>query len=239
MLSFDETIQLINSAKSGDNASKERLINENLPLIKSIVRRYKNKIVEYEDLIQLGTLGLIKAINNFKMEYGVKFSTYAVPMIAGEIKRFIRDDGAIKVSRSTKSQALELNKYIDEYRVKNGENPTLEHLSTQFNLDQTELVFILDSTRYPVSIYQESEEDGLQLADKIATNENLDDQLDKLILKDIIAKLPERDKKIIILRYFRDKTQTQVAEELGVSQVQVSRLESKILQKIRESLIVE
>lgn len=239
MLSFDETIQLINSAKSGDNASKERLINENLPLIKSIVRRYKNKIVEYEDLIQLGTLGLIKAINNFKIEYGVKFSTYAVPMIAGEIKRFIRDDGAIKVSRSTKSQALELNKYIDEYRVKNGENPTLEHLSTQFNLDQTELVFILDSTRYPVSIYQESEEDGLQLADKIATNENLDDQLDKLILKDIIAKLPERDKKIIILRYFRDKTQTQVAEELGVSQVQVSRLESKILQKIRESLIVE
>ncbi len=239
MLSFDETIQLINSAKSGDNASKERLINENLPLIKSIVRRYKNKIVEYEDLIQLGTLGLIKAINNFKMEYGVKFSTYAVPMIAGEIKRFIRDDGAIKVSRSTKSQALELNKYIDEYRVKNGENPSLEHLSTQFNLDQTELVFILDSTRYPVSIYQESEEDGLQLADKIATNENLDDQLDKLILKDIIAKLPERDKKIIILRYFRDKTQTQVAEELGVSQVQVSRLESKILQKIRESLIVE
>lgn len=239
MLSFDETIQLINSAKSGDNASKERLINENLPLIKSIVRRYKNKIVEYEDLIQLGTLGLIKAINNFKIEYGVKFSTYAVPMIAGEIKRFIRDDGAIKVSRSTKSQALELNKYIDEYRVKNGENPTLEHLSTQFNLDQTELVFILDSTRYPVSIYQESEEDGLQLADKIATNDNLDDQLDKLILKDIIAKLPERDKKIIILRYFRDKTQTQVAEELGVSQVQVSRLESKILQKIRESLIVE
>lgn len=239
MLNFDETIQLINSAKSGDNASKERLINENLPLIKSIVRRYKNKIVEYEDLIQLGTLGLIKAINNFKIEYGVKFSTYAVPMIAGEIKRFIRDDGAIKVSRSTKSQALELNKYIDEYRAKNGENPTLEHLSTQFNLDQTELVFILDSTRYPVSIYQESEEDGLQLADKIATNENLDDQLDKLILKDIIAKLPERDKKIIILRYFRDKTQTQVAEELGVSQVQVSRLESKILQKIRESLIVE
>ena len=239
MLSFDETIQLINSAKSGDNASKERLINENLPLIKSIVRRYKNKIVEYEDLIQLGTLGLIKAINNFKIEYGVKFSTYAVPMIAGEIKRFIRDDGAIKVSRSTKSQALELNKYIDEYRVKNGENPTLEHLSTQFNLDQTELVFILDSTRYPVSIYQESEEDVLQLADKIATNDNLDDQLDKLILKDIIAKLPERDKKIIILRYFRDKTQTQVAEELGVSQVQVSRLESKILQKIRESLIVE
>ena len=239
MLGQDETLQLIKNAKEGDNYAKERLISENLPLIKSIVRRYKNKLVDYEDLIQLGTLGLIKAINNFNYEFGVKFSTYAVPMIAGEIKRFIRDDGAIKVSRSTKSQALEINKYIDEYRLKEGETPSIEHLSKIFNLDPSELVFVLDSTRYPVSIYQESDEDGLQLADKISTNENPDDEFDKLIIKDIIAKLPERDKKIIILRYFRDKTQTQVAEELGVSQVQVSRLEAKILQKMRESLKIE
>lgn len=239
MLGGEETLQLIERAKQGDDFSKERLISENLPLIKSIVRRYKNKLVDYEDLIQLGTLGLIKAINNFNLDFGVKFSTYAVPMIAGEIKRFIRDDGAIKVSRSTKAQALEINKYIDEYRANSGESPSIEHLANKFNIEPSELVFILDSTRYPVSIYQEAEEDGLQLADKIATNENLDDELDKLILKDIIANLPERDKKIIILRYFRDRTQTQVAEELGVSQVQVSRLEAKILKKMRDSLKVD
>ncbi|MBR2479992.1 MAG: SigB/SigF/SigG family RNA polymerase sigma factor [Clostridia bacterium] len=239
MLSTCETLQLIKEAKEGNDSAKEKLISENLPLIKSIVRRYKNKMVDYEDLIQLGTLGLIKAINNFNTEFGVKFSTYAVPMIAGEIKRFIRDDGAIKVSRSTKAQALEINKYVDEYRVKEGESPTIEHLGEKFNLEPSELVFILDSTRYPVSIYQEAEDDGLPLADKIATNENPEDELDKLILRDIIANLPERDKKIILLRYFRDKTQTQVAEELGVSQVQISRLEAKILQKMRENLKVD
>lgn len=239
MLSQEETLELIIKAKEGENDAKERLISENLPLIKSIVRRYKNKLVEYDDLIQLGTLGLIKAINNFNTSYGVRFSTYAVPMIAGEIKRFIRDDGAIKVSRSTKSQALEINKYIDEYRIATGNSPTTEEISEKFGIEPTDLIFILDSTKYPLSIFQESEEEGLTLADKISSKENADDELDKLLLKDMISKLPERDKKIIILRYFRDKTQTQVAKELGVSQVQVSRLEAKILEKMRESLTGE
>lgn len=239
MLSQEETLELIIKAKEGENDAKERLISENLPLIKSIVRRYKNKLVEYDDLIQLGTLGLIKAINNFNTSYGVRFSTYAVPMIAGEIKRFIRDDGAIKVSRSTKSQALEINKYIDEYRIATGYSPTTEEISKKFGIEPTDLIFILDSTKYPLSIFQESEEEGLTLADKISSKENADDELDKLLLKDMISKLPERDKKIIILRYFRDKTQTQVAKELGVSQVQVSRLEAKILEKMRESLTGE
>ena len=239
MLSQEETLELIIKAKEGENDAKERLISENLPLIKSIVRRYKNKLVDYDDLIQLGTLGLIKAINNFNTSYGVRFSTYAVPMIAGEIKRFIRDDGAIKVSRSTKSQALEINKFIDEYRITTGNSPTTEEISKKFGIEPTDLIFILDSTKYPLSIFQESEEEGLTLADKISSKENADDELDKLLLKDMISKLPERDKKIIILRYFRDKTQTQVAKELGVSQVQVSRLEAKILEKMRESLTGE
>ncbi len=239
MLNQEETLRLIILAKEGSNEAKEKLISENLPLIKSIVRRYKNKLIDYEDLLQLGTLGLIKAINNFNTDYGVKFSTYAVPMIAGEIKRFIRDDGAIKVSRSTKSQALEINKYIDDFRLMTGVSPTLDELHQKFNLEVSEIVFILDSTKYPVSIYQESEDEGLQLADKIASNENPDEELDKLLLKELILNLPERDKKIIILRYFRDKTQTEVAEVLGVSQVQVSRLEAKILQKLRENLKVE
>ncbi len=239
MLTQEETLKLILMAKEGSNEAKERLIAENLPLIKSIVRRYKNKLIDYEDLLQLGTLGLIKAINNFNTDYGVKFSTYAVPMIAGEIKRFIRDDGAIKVSRSTKSQALEINKYIDDYRLETGNSPSLEDLHKKFNLEVSEIVFILDSTKYPVSIYQESDDEGLQLADKISSNEDPDEELDKLLLKEMILNLPERDKKIIILRYFRDKTQTEVAEVLGVSQVQVSRLEAKILQKLRQNLKLE
>ncbi len=236
MLDQELTLQLIKEAKEGSDQAKTVLITENLPLIKSIVRRYKNKLVEYDDLIQLGTLGLIKAINNFNEAYGVKFSTYAVPMIAGEIKRFIRDDGAIKVSRSTKSQALELNKFIDEYRISNEKSPSVEEIAEKFNIDPTDVVFILDSTRYPVSIFTETEEEGLSLQDKIADNADPDDEMLKLIIKDMISSLPEREKKIIMLRYFRDKTQSEVAEELGVSQVQISRLESKILAKLRLGL---
>ncbi len=236
MLGQEETLNLIRLAKMSDDKAKETLITENMPLIKSIVRRYKNKLVDYEDLISLGTLGLVKAINNFNVEYGVKFSTYAVPMIAGEIKRFIRDDGAIKVSRSTKSQALEINKFIDEYRTLHNETPSIDEIATAFNIESTEVVFILDSTRYPLSIYSETEEDGLTLEDKISDASNEDDLINNIVLKDLITSLSERDKKIIILRYFRDKTQSEVAKELGVSQVQISRLESKILEKMRKEL---
>ena len=156
-------------------------------------------------------------------------------MIAGEIKRFIRDDGAIKVSRSTKSQALEINKFIDEYRTKNENSPTIEFLAEHFNVEATEIVFILESTKYPISIFAETEEDGLSLADKITDGQDVEDELNKILLKDLVASLPERDKNVIILRYFRDYTQTEVAELLGVSQVQVSRLEAKILNKLRNS----
>ena len=235
MLNQQDTNNYIKLAQEGDNEAKTLLITHNMPLIKSIVRRYKNKLVEYDDLIQLGTLGLIKAINNFKIEFGVRFSTYAVPMIAGEIKRFIRDDGAIKVSRSTKSQALEINKFIDEYRTKNENSPTIEFLAEHFNVEATEIVFILESTKYPISIFAETEEDGLSLADKITDGQDVEDELNKILLKDLVASLPERDKNVIILRYFRDYTQTEVAELLGVSQVQVSRLEAKILNKLRNS----
>ncbi len=236
MLSPEEVNAKIIAAQNGDMNAKEVLVTENTPLIKSIVRRYKNKLIEYDDLVQLGTLGLIKAINNFDVSFGVRFSTYAVPMIAGEIKRFIRDDGAIKVSRSVKAKALEVNKYIDEYRGEHGESPKIEDIAEKFGLEPAELVFILDSTRYPVSIYAESEEEGLTLADKISDKTDFDDTLDTSLIKDLIANLPEREKKIIILRYFRDKTQSEVAEELGVSQVQISRLEAKILSKMKESL---
>ena len=233
MLTPEEIHERIARAQAGDEAAKTELVESNMPLIKSIVRRYKNKQIEYDDLIQLGTLGLVKAINNFDLKFGVRFSTYAVPMIAGEIKRFIRDDGAIKVSRSVKAQALEMNKFIESFRNENSRSPTIEELAERFGVEASEVTFIMESSRYPVSINAETDEDNLSLADKIADTR---DELDKMLLKDVIASLDERDRKIIILRYFRDRTQSEVAEELGVSQVQVSRLESKILARMKEML---
>lgn len=237
MLQNEEILLKIAEAQNGSNDAKEIILQNNLPLIKSIVRRYKNKQIDYEDLMSLGTLGLIKAINNFDATFGVKFSTYAVPMIAGEIKRFIRDDGAIKVSRSIKSTAYELNKFIESYRQKFSKEPTIEELATEFKMEATEVVFNLESCHYPLSIYQETEEDGLTLADKIVAKGTPDEALDKLILKELINKLDDRDKKIIILRYYRDKTQSEISKLLGISQVQVSRLENKILEKMKKELI--
>ena len=208
-----------------------------MPLIKSIVRRYKNKQTETEDLIQLGTLGLIKAVNNFDLTFGVRFSTYAVPMIAGEIKRYLRDNGAIKVSRSVKSQNQEINAYVEKYRSEHGVDPSVGEIAAFMGLDETDVVFIMDSARYPVSIYSESEEDGLSLVDKLSSKDSHDDYIEKTVLREIIEKFDERDKKIIYLRYYRDKTQSEIAKVLGVSQVQVSRLEAKILERIRKEMI--
>ncbi|MBR1746613.1 MAG: SigB/SigF/SigG family RNA polymerase sigma factor [Clostridia bacterium] len=236
MLSQEETAQLIERAQQNDDEAKTILLQNNLPLIKSIVRRYKNKQTETDDLIQLGTLGFIKAINNFDLTFGVKFSTYAVPMIAGEIKRFLRDNGAIKVSRSIKSQHQELNAFVERYRQEKQKDPTISEIAAHLNVDETDVVFIMDSARYPVSIYAESDEDGLSLVDKISSKDDQDDYIEKTVLRDIIAKFDERDKKIIYLRYYRDKTQSEIAKVLGVSQVQVSRLEAKILERIRKEM---
>ena len=237
MLTVEETTKLIQLAQKGDDEAKTALLQHNLPLIKSIVKRYQNKQIEYDDLMELGTLGFIKALNNFQTQFGVRFSTYAVPMIAGEIKRFIRDNGAIKVSRSIKAQNQKINKYIDEYLQKNQKEPTISEIAQYMKIDEQEVVFIMDSSKYPVSIYAESDEDGLTLADKLCSKDNTDDYIEKLVLRDLIEKLDERDKKIIILSYFRDKTQSEIAKELGVSQVQISRLESKLLERMRKELV--
>ena len=237
MPNIEQTFELIRQAQAGDEAAKTALLEQNAPLIKSIVRRYINKQIEYDDLMQLGRLGLIKAINNFDLNYGVRFSTYAVPMIAGEIKRYIRDNGAIKVSRSIKSQNMQLNAFIEQYRAENSKDPTLEQMAEHLQVDTTELVFIMDSSKYPVSLYAENDEDGLCLMDRISTKGSPDDYIEKIVLRQIIDTFDERDKKIIYLRYFRDETQSEIAKKLGVSQVQISRLESKILERIRKELV--
>ena len=186
MLQNEETLQLIKEAQNGSDEAKTLLLYHNLPLIKSIVRRYKNKQIEYDDLIQLGTLGLIKAINNFDTSFGVRFSTYAVPMIAGEIKRFIRDDGAIKVSRSIKAQSQKINAFIEEYRHIHQKDPTISEIAEEFDIGEQDVVFTLDSSKYPVSLYTENDEDGLSLIDRLSAKGCQDDEIDKIIIKDLI-----------------------------------------------------
>ena len=235
----DATLILLQKAKSGDETAKNTLIEKNSPLVKSIVRRYKNKGVEYDDLYQLGCVGFSKAINNFDQSFNVKFSTYAVPMIAGEIKRFLRDDGSIKVSRSIKAKNYVMQKYIEEVRLKTGEPPTTKDLSNKFQIDEAEVMFVLESSKMPISIYDNFEQDsssGQSVLDKLIINDEQSAMIDKMVLVDAIKSLESKDKKLIMLRYFRDKTQSEVAKLLNVSQVQVSRLETKILSKIKNKI---
>lgn len=235
MLEREETLNLIKKAQNGDVGASEILVNNNSPLVKSIVKRYKNKGVEYDDLYQLGCMGLLKAIRNFRYEYNVCFSTYAVPMIMGEIKRYLRDDGYVKVSRSTKALSYKINNFIDQYKAQFNVSPTIEEISKEFSIDSQEAVFAMDSTLIPLSIYDKGDDvNGLSLGDKIADKFSIDDEIDKIVIQDAISKLSEREKKLIKLRFYKDKTQSEVAKELNVSQVQVSRLENKIIKKIKE-----
>lgn len=235
MLSHDETMALIARAGEGDGDAKTRLVEENLPLIRSVVKKFKGRS-EYDDLMQLGSIGFLKAVSNFDPSYGVRFSTYAVPMIMGEIKRFLRDDGAVKVSRWARALAQKIAAYTDERLKNNLPEPTVDELAEKFGCEAGDIVFALDTSRYVVSLNESGDEDGTPLGDRIPGAEAPEEDLDGIMLRDSISDLPEREKKLIILRYFRDKTQSEVAAELGVSQVQVSRLESRILAKIREKL---
>lgn len=237
MLTHEQTLQLIERAKDGDETAKTALVTENMPLIKSIVKRYGNVHVEYEDLMQLGAMGLIKAVNNFDSAYNVKFSTYAVPMIAGEIKRFIRDDGAVKVSRALKTLSVKMHAYIDEYIQTNGESPSLDNLSEVFGVDKQEIVFAMDSNKYPLSIYEKfDDESSGSIIDRLPAKGSGDELIDNILLKKLLAELPEREKTVIKLRYYKDMTQSEVAKVLGVSQVQISRIESKVIGKMRKQL---
>lgn len=239
MLSLEETNSLINMAKNGDNYAKDKLVQQNSPLIKSVIKKYINKGIEFDDLYQLGSLGFLKAINNFDENFGVKFSTYAVPMIAGEVKRYIRDNGIIKVSRSTKQLNIKINKFIEEYTSINQKSPNVEVIAKEFGISDSEVVYAMDSSVRPMSLFSLVGDDGGKeqyLIEKIEDEKSIDKEMDKELLYNIIKDLPLREKKIVILRYFRDKTQKEIALELGVSQVQVSRLENKILEKIKVKL---
>ena len=239
MLDETKTIEYIRRAKSGEREAKELLIEQNVSLVKCIVKRYLGKGVDYDDLFQIACMGFLKAIAGFDESFGVRFSTYAVPMIAGEIKRFMRDDGAVKVSRAIKQTAKEINLFIEEYTIEKGRQPSVKEIAERFSLDESEAVFIMGSSKMPLSLFGGSEfKDGKEreLIETLSIPDDQEEMLDKMLLRGAIEELPERERKIIVLRYFRDMTQSEVAEKIGVSQVQVSRIESKIIKEFREKL---
>ncbi len=241
MLDEGSTIAYIRRAKAGDGYAKTQLIEHNVSLVKCIVKRYLGKGVDYDDLFQIGCMGFLKAIAGFDESFGVKFSTYAVPMIAGEIKRFMRDDGSVKVSRAMKQTAKEINAFVEEYVAREGTPPPISLVARKFGLDETETVFVMGSSKMPLSLYGGTEyKDGKEreLIETLPASDDQEEMLDRLLLKGAIEELPERDKKVIVLRYFRDMTQSEVAEKIGVSQVQVSRIESRIIKEFREKLSV-
>lgn len=239
-LSYEDNSQLLPLAKAGDAEAMNRLIEANLPLVTSISKKFMNRGYDYEDIYQIGCMGLVKAINNFDDNYNVKFSTYAVPMIIGEIKRFLRDDGIIKVSRNVKSLAKKLHFDKEALTKKLNRDPSIEELAEFSGIDKEEILFALESSASMQYLYEVIHQDDgapVLLIDKLSENAAEDKNLtEKIALKEALNSLDVKSRQIIVLRYFKDKTQIQVAKMLGISQVQVSRIEKKVLSEMRKQL---
>lgn len=235
------TIQLIIMANEGDKLAQSILVEKNIGLVWSIVRRFMNRGYETDDLFQIGCIGLIKAISKFDTSFDVKFSTYAVPMIIGEIKRFLRDDGIIKVSRSLKETSNKARVAKEVMSKELGREPTIGEIAERLNIPVEELVMAVEAGHTPESLFNpvgDGENSSLLLIDKLhdCCNDDETDIIDKIALRQVMDTLKPREKQIIILRYFKEKTQVQIAKMLGISQVQVSRIEKKILEDIRERI---
>lgn len=237
---YENNINSIKRAQDGDKFEMDKLIRDNNGLIWSIVKRFMNRGYEAEDLYQIGCIGFIKSIKRFDTNFEVKLSTYSVPYILGEIKRFIRDDGAIKVSRSIKELSAKIGQIQKEYITKKGEEITVEELARELKVEKEEIVVALESQRTVESIDKNvyDDENGESKISKIS---NQKDEttilLNKLCVEELINNLETRDKKIILLRYYKRKTQTEVAKMLGITQVQVSRLEKRILSEMKEKIV--
>lgn len=235
-----DTIELIELAHNGDKEARDKLVSDNLGLIWSIVRRFANRGHEMDDLFQIGSIGLMKAIDKFDPTFEVKFSTYAVPMITGEIKRFLRDDGMIKVSRSLKETAGKARITREKLNNQIGREPTIEEIAAEIGVTGEELVMAMESGAEIESLYKtiyQGDGNSIFLIDKLEENDNKHEEvINRIVLKELIESLDEKEQEIIRLRYFMDKTQTEIAKEIGISQVQVSRLEKKILKNMRAVL---
>lgn len=228
--------ELLRRAKAGDTGACEELVVGNNGLIWSVARRYFGRGVDPDDLYQLGCLGFLKAVEGFDVEYGTQFSTYAVPKIAGEIRRFLRDDGTIKVSRSLKERSAMIKATRQRLTSKLGREPYLSELSAETGLDPEEIATAETATSATESIQKRTGEDGLALEDVLTTGAMEEEILDRISLEDAICRLPEREQMVIRLRYFHSLTQDKTAKLMGVSQVQVSRIEKKALQTMGKYL---
>lgn len=235
-----DRMDLLIKAKEGDKSARDEIVESNLGLVYSVVRRFYNRGYEKDDLFQIGCIGLIKSIDNFDVTFNVKFSTYAVPMIIGEIKRFIRDDGIIKVSRSIKELNIKIKILRDTIIKEEGREPSVNELAEKLMVTPEDIAVALEATTAPESLHSvvnEGDSNPVYLIDKFVGNEGAENELvDKLALKEVLNTLEQRERQIIIMRYFQRKTQTEVAEKLGLSQVQISRIEKKVLKVMREKI---
>lgn len=231
-----DTLTLINRAHQGDKLARDKILIENTGLIWSIVRRFLNRGHEGEDLFQIGCIGMLKAIDRFDTEFDVAFSTYAVPMIAGEIRRFIRDDGIVKISRKIKENQMKIMHQREIYINEKKQEPTIEEIEKVCDLTKEEIVMAMDASRNVESIDKEmySKDSAYTLMDLAEDDTNIEETvLNKIMVQQLMDMLESKERKIINLRYFKNKTQSQVAKEMGMTQVQVSRLEKKILNSMR------
>ncbi|GAK06591.1 RNA polymerase sporulation sigma factor SigF [Geomicrobium sp. JCM 19038] len=236
----DEQVRTwIEESQKGIKESRDQLIENNTRLVWSVVQRFLNRGYEAEDLFQIGCIGLMKSIDKFDLSYQVKFSTYAVPMIIGEIQRFIRDDGTVKVSRSLKELNHKIRKQKEELTKQLGRIPTINEIAQSLDISTEDVVFANEATRTLSSLHEtvyENEGDPITLMDQISDPDE-SKWFDELALRDVVRHLEKRERLIVFLRYYKDKTQSEVAERLGISQVQVSRLEKKILEKMRKEMV--
>ena len=237
---MDDTIALIRKSHDGDKKAREELVEKNIGLIWCVVKRFYGRGAEPEDLFQIGSIGLLKAIDKFDFSYEVQFSTYAVPMISGEIRRFLRDDGMIKVSRSLRELSYKSLQVREKMTRILGREPTLKELSEELQIDCEEIVQAMESSVEVESIYKtiyQNDGNSIYLIDKLVSSEDESRQaVDRLALEELLGQLEEKERSIIRMRYFEDKTQTEIAGFLGISQVQVSRIEKKVLTKMREQM---
>lgn len=235
---MDRAAELIRRSQDGDKEARETLIRENMGLVHHVVRRFLGRGVEAEDLAQIGAIGLMKAIERFNLSYEVRFSTYAVPMIAGEIRRFLRDDSMLKVSRSLKELAVKAARLREELLMKRGEEPGIEELAERLGVEPEELVQAYDSCSEVESLHKiiyQGDGEGVSLMERV--EEKKDEQevmLNRLLVSQLLDTLEPKERRLILLRFFYDKTQAQVAGELGMTQVQVSRMEKKILLTLKK-----
>ena len=234
---MDHTIALIKKSHDGDKAAREQLVEENVGLVWCVVKRFYGRGTEAEDLFQIGSIGLLKAIDKFDLSYDVKFSTYAVPMISGEIKRFLRDDGMIKVSRSLKELAYKSVQAREKLTDRLGREPTLEELAEETGAEKEEIVQAMEAGGEVESLYRpihQKEGSEIRLLDRIEERERREEKiLDTMVLKQLLETLDAQERQLIYLRYFADRTQSDVGKIMGISQVQVSRMEKRIIEELR------